>query len=315
MRCINFTVLRRGCQFQTRRIMTRTYPISRQLNKRLLTGGVEAEEGAAAAGAAGAAGGQMLKRVLGGIAAVVILYKTRLSNPIYEKMVGSEKVALESADVKADLPFFYKYDVKTAAQTMGPRLRSMETHLAKAMSNSTSPETAKRVEEIRTKGYSSGITVNLARGDKFAAAANVNELEKCFETIQDYKLNGGNLDEKEYTRVVTLGYHNKITALFTAAQNAANKGDANTCIGSVAEIETYLKSKVETLPSNMTNEDLASVQTKCHTKHVDNLLSQAQSIRKTGSRRETEARLRQARVYASAHSVGFDEENATSILQ
>jgi len=57
MRCRNFTVLRRGCQFQTRRLMTRTYPISRQLNKRLLTGGVEAEEGAAAAGAAGAAGG------------------------------------------------------------------------------------------------------------------------------------------------------------------------------------------------------------------------------------------------------------------
>jgi len=294
-----------------RRLITTRRPFKTHLSKRLLSAGVEGEEAAAVASGSS---GLLLKRVFGGLVVVAILYKTRLSNPVYEKIVGTERVALESADVKADLPYFYQYDVKTAAQTMNSRLIAMEGHLATAMSNSTSPETSNRVDEIRTKGYSSGITVNLARGEKFAGAANVNELEKCLETIKNYQANGGTLHEKEYTRVVTLAYHNKISALFKSAQFAANKGDAPSCRASVTEIENYLKIKVETLPANISDKDLANVQAKCHSKHIDNLFGEAQNIRRTGSKRETEVRLKVARTYAKAHNVLFDEEKAQSIV-
>eukprot|EP00494_Astrolonche_serrata_P030747 UN31015 len=235
-----------------------------QQARRYLTSSTATEaEAAGAAEAAGVGGGKPWgpRLFLGGIICI-ILYGTRFRNPLYESMLGTERVSLESADKDASLPLWYSWDSKTGARTIESRLNNMEETLGKALSSSSNPsETQKKVDRIREKGYTNGIIVNLDRANKFADASNMVELEKVFNVIHKYEASGGKIDEKQLNDVYNLGVNNKSGGLFTKAQQCANKGDASGTLAAVNDIKSLqAKARGESPNLNIKEEELVKVE-------------------------------------------------------
>lgn len=279
---------------------------------------IEAESGAAAAegeaaAAASASAGPWLFRFILFSGAFAALYITRLRNPLYEALVGPEQVSLEYADNRAKLPLTYYWNSKSAKQTMNSRLRAMEASLGAAVSNSSSEKTMARVEDIRKKGYTNGIRVNLGRAKHFARGGKVNEMEKCITNVETYQQKGGIVDTKQLNEIVNLGLNNRSSALFTKAQQEANKGEVSKMLVAVSEMRS-LQSQLREMEPSITEDEITAVALRGHTVHVDRLLEDARKIRSSGSRRLTEMKVSEARRYASANNVEFPEKAATQIL-
>jgi len=277
---------------------------------------IESAPGAAAA-AEGAPPPNTLTPILARVFLISIicsvLYGTRLRNPLYEAVVGPEQVALEYAENRAKLPLTYYWDSKTAMSTMDSRLNSMESSLGAALANSPTPEKLAKVEKIREKGYSNGIMTSLGRAQHFAREGAVGGMEKCINKVDVYRRKGGKVQESKIDEVVNLGLKTRINILFIEAQQSANKGAVSKMLSSISEIRT-LQGKLRNTTSSISESEIDQVAQRGHTFRINTLLDEAQKVRESGSRRQTELKLEEARRYAMANQVDFDDNVAQEII-
>eukprot|EP01083_Nonionella_stella_P275472 935529_1 len=278
---------------------------------RLLSATAESE-GTAAVGGTGVA--QYAGRILGGSGLLIVLYFTRLRNPLYVSMIGVSEAKLQLADGQASPQWNAMWDTHSANDSMKTRLTAMEQYLGEAMS-ATEPEQMNaiqiKVDAIREKGYSNAIKVAMGRADFWAESGRIVKFEQVLNTITQYVTEGGVLDDKELERVRAKAYGIHCGKLLANAQTCSNKGDVSNCQKQIADIRNVQYKMGGTFVEASKLEDVLQ---RAHQHHVSHMINEARKIKQNGSRKQAKNVMDQAKQYATLHNVEFDDNAASQVL-
>eukprot|EP00484_Ammonia_sp_Unknown_P019516 CAMPEP_0197042556 /NCGR_PEP_ID=MMETSP1384-20130603/18903_1 /TAXON_ID=29189 /ORGANISM="Ammonia sp." /LENGTH=333 /DNA_ID=CAMNT_0042473685 /DNA_START=162 /DNA_END=1163 /DNA_ORIENTATION=+ len=271
----------------------------------------------AAEGAAGGTAASLSNytgRLFGGSAVLLLLYVTRLRNPLYVSMIGLSEAKLQLAESQASAQWNALWDSRSANDSMKTRLTAMENYLGEAMSAAPADkmdEIQMKVDKIREKGYSNAIKIALERAEFWAESGEIIKFEQMAAQTQTYVAEGGTLDQKEYERVRAKAYGTRCGKLLADAQTHSNKGDVSQCQKAITEIKD-IQHKLN--GSFVEASKLEDVLHRAHQHHVSHMLSEARKVRETGSRQKAKLIVEQARQYAVLHNVTFDEPAAKQIV-
>eukprot|EP01083_Nonionella_stella_P093594 262369_1 len=269
-------------------------------------------EGTAAVGGTGVA--QYAGRILGGSGLLIVLYFTRLRNPLYVSMIGVSEAKLQLADGQASPQWNAMWDTHSANDSMKTRLTAMEQYLGEAMS-ATEPEQMNaiqiKVDAIREKGYSNAIKVAMGRADFWAESGRIVKFEQVLNTITQYVTEGGVLDDKELERVRAKAYGIHCGKLLANAQTCSNKGDVSNCQKQIADIRNVQYKMGGTFVEASKLEDVLQ---RAHQHHVSHMINEARKIKQNGSRKQAKNVMDQAKQYATLHNVEFDDNAASQVL-
>merc|ERR1712228_974200 len=254
-------------------------------------------------------------RIFGSSALCIILYLTRLRNPLYISLIGSSEANLLLAEQQSNPPWNAKWDTRSANDSMATRLSAMERYLGEAMSATPSDKMSDvetKVSNIRKKGYTNAIIIALNRADFWAESGEISKFEQMMKTLNKYEIEGGVVDNKELEKVRGKAYGIYCSKLLAEAQTFGNKGDVSQCQKRLGEIKSVQYKLNGTF---VENDKLQNVENRAHQHAVLHMIDEARVIRKNGSRKGAKDKLEQAQQYAALHNVAFDKSLSDEIVR
>eukprot|EP01084_Bolivina_argentea_P267197 453505_1 len=254
-------------------------------------------------------------KLAGGSVLFIILYLTRLRNPLYVNyVIGISEAKLQLADGQASSQWNAMWDSRSANDSMKTRLTAMEKYLGEAMSAAESDkmsEIQKRIDKIREKGYTNAIHISLHRAEFWAESGEIVKFEQVINQLNTYIAEGGILDNNELERVKVKAYGTCCSTLLANAQTFSNKGDVSNTQKQISEIRN-IQYKLGGM--FVEKKQLELVLSRAHQHHVSHMINEARKIRENGSRKQAKVVIQQAKQYAKLHNVSFDENAASQVL-
>jgi len=250
------------------------------------------------------------------IGIVGVLWMTRLRNPIWKRYLGETEYNLQLAENEALKPINEKWgDVKSASDTMATRLKSMEQYSGIALSNTTDPLIQQRADRIRVEGYTNGVYVALKKAEFWGVTGEMDSFEKTLDLVDHYISEGGKVDYSELKRIKSIGYSKKCSLLLADAETKANQGDVSGCSGAVQRIHQIMAKCGTEVNCGVEQGELTAVLHRANVHHVSHMFDEAKKVRKSGSRMHAKQLLEQAKSYALANQIPFDDLKAQAILE